>query len=365
MENNKTRSPEEVKAFIFKILPFIAIGLLFIGVLLEFLLPFYEMKMVQGENTVKVTIQLHQILSGEYGTASTQIVYWITYIALPAVALGLTLLAKKFKSVAMIAILVLLLCGSVSIVSKDVLSEIMDGAGWVNHALIGSIIPAIVFFISAAFVLIAQNGEESFTVSDITEAGMLVALAFVLNFFPLFKMPTGGSVNLQIFPLVLFALRRGPIKGFIVSGIVYGLITCLTDGYGLATFPFDYLIGFGSCGLAGFFSPFIFGKDQKGYNFKGEIFLFVAVLLATSVRFVGSTISSLLFYGLTFAEAAIYNLGYVFISGAIAAAIIMALYAPLVRVNALFPVKKKAAEAPAKVDEESSPEENPTSDSND
>ena len=35
---------------------------------------------------------------------------------------------------------------------------------------------------------------------------------------------------------------------------IFGLVTCLTDGYGFYTYPFDYLIGFGSIAVFGFFS---------------------------------------------------------------------------------------------------------------
>src|SRR5215212_1661733 len=43
----------------------------------------------------------------------------------------------------------------------------------------------------------------------LTEAALAVALSFVLGFIVLFKMPFGGSVSLEMIPLILLALRQG------------------------------------------------------------------------------------------------------------------------------------------------------------
>ncbi|MBO4540631.1 MAG: energy-coupled thiamine transporter ThiT, partial [Bacilli bacterium] len=182
--------------------------------------------------------------------------------------------------------------------------------------------------------------EGSFTVRDIAENGILIALAFGLNFIKIPVGATGGSINFQMLPLMLIALRRGPFHGLISGGIIYGLLTCLTDGYGFACFPFDYLIGFGSVAIMGFFRPFILGKEQKGYNLKGEIFLFVAGVLSTFVRYIGSNASSMIVYGLDLKGALVYNAFYIPLSGAISLAAIMLLYGPLVMVNTMYPVRR-------------------------
>lgn len=191
---------------------------------------------------------------------------------------------------------------------------------------------------AAGASLIPSFRKNSLTVRDIAEDGMLIAMAFGLNFLKLFSAPTGGSVNLQMLPLMLIALRHGPFHGFLCGGLIYGLLTCLTDGYGFATFPFDYLIGFGSVAVLGFFRPLIFGENQKGYNLKGEIFLFLGGLLSTALRYVGGTVSSMVVYGADITYALWYNSIYITVSGAFAFAIIMALYGPLLRVHRMFPV---------------------------
>ena len=99
--------------------------------------------------------------------------------------------------------------------------------------------------LSAGLSLSQSYDETDFTIRDIAEDGILIAAAFGLNFIKIPVGPTGGSINLQMLPLMIIALRRGPFHGLVSGGIVYGLLTCLTDGYGFACYPFDYLIGRG------------------------------------------------------------------------------------------------------------------------
>ena len=179
-----------------------------------------------------------------------------------------------------------------------------------------------------------------FSVRDIAEEAIMIALAFGLNFIKIPVTATGGSVNFQMFPLMIIALRHGPSHGFVCGGIVYGLLTCLTDGYGFATYPFDYLIGFGSVAVVGYFRRFIFSPEQKNYNIKGLLFLLLAGLLSTMVRFVGGTTSSMVIYGYDLKAAMISNSLYVLLSGVAGFGIIMAMYGPLLHINNMFPVKR-------------------------
>ena len=200
---------------------------------------------------------------------------------------------------------------------------------------------AIAFMTLSAGLSLSQSYDETdFTIRDIAEDGILIAAAFGLNFIKIPVGPTGGSINLQMLPLMIIALRRGPFHGLVSGGIVYGLLTCLTDGYGFACYPFDYLIGFGSVAVLGFFRPFILGKRQTQYNLKGELFLLLAGILSTIVRYIGSNASSMIIYGLDLPGALAYNGIYIPLSGALAFAVIMALYGPLAKVNQMFPAKR-------------------------
>lgn len=181
--------------------------------------------------------------------------------------------------------------------------------------------------------------EKPISTRDIAEEGILLAMAFILNLVGFRFVKGGGSVNLQLLPLFIIALRRGPAHGLICGGFIYGMVTCLTDGYGLQTYVFDYLIGFGAVLVLGLFRNQIFGEKQTGYNIKGLLFLFLGGFIATVIRLIGSTASSMILYHYDFLPAISYNMTYIPLSGLLAVAIIMVVYGPLVKINKQFPVK--------------------------
>jgi thiamine transporter len=94
----------------------------------------------------------------------------------------------------------------------------------------------------------------------LTEAAIAVALAFVLGFFVLFRMPYGGSVSLEMIPLILLALRQGWQVG-VIAGAAYGLLDLAIDPYVVhpVQFILDYPLAFGVLGLAGLFKPTVQG----------------------------------------------------------------------------------------------------------
>ena len=94
----------------------------------------------------------------------------------------------------------------------------------------------------------------------LTEAALAIALAFVLGLIKVFKMPYGGSISLEMVPLILLALRQGPWVG-ITSGVVYSFLNLATDPqvYHPVQVLFDYPLAFGALGLAGFFRPTVRG----------------------------------------------------------------------------------------------------------
>lgn len=205
--------------------------------------------------------------------------------------------------------------------------------GWGSACAIAFSIAAALFSISSSF------SDKPIKTRDIAEDGILIAAAFILNLIKIPMTTGGGSVNFQMLPLFLIALRHGPSHGLVCGGIIYGLITCLTDGWGFATYPFDYLIGFGSVMIIGYFKKFILSEQQNTYNVKGEVFIFIACAIATAIRFVGSTASSMIVYEYPLKAAALYNAIYIPVSGAIATATIMLMYGPLIKINQRYPVR--------------------------
>ncbi len=60
-------------------------------------------------------------------------------------------------------------------------------------------------------------------VQALAEIGVAVALAVVLGQIRLFVMPQGGSVSLELLPVVFIAVRRG-VAPALLTGLLYGLV---------------------------------------------------------------------------------------------------------------------------------------------
>lgn len=123
----------------------------------------------------------------------------------------------------------------------------------------------------------------------IAEAGICIALAKVLDFIALFKMPQGGTVSLaSMAPLFFFAIRWGWKKGMLV-GAVFGLVD-LIGGYVVHPLQmiFDYPLAYAMCGLAGIHRP------DKNKKFSDYI---PWMLLATALRYLSHVVSGCIFFG--------------------------------------------------------------------
>jgi thiamine transporter len=94
----------------------------------------------------------------------------------------------------------------------------------------------------------------------LTEAALAIALAFVLGLIKIFQMPFGGSISLEMVPLILLALRQGSFVG-VVAGAAYGLLDLAVEPVALHPVQviFDYPLAFGVLGLAGLFRPTVRG----------------------------------------------------------------------------------------------------------
>lgn len=98
----------------------------------------------------------------------------------------------------------------------------------------------------------------------LVEGAVMVALAVVLSFVKIIKLPWGGSVTLlSMLPIVIYSIRNGVKWGMLVS-VVYALLQMFIDlgevvSWGLTapaligTLVFDYIIAFSALGLAGVF----------------------------------------------------------------------------------------------------------------
>ncbi len=154
----------------------------------------------------------------------------------------------------------------------------------------------------------------------LTEAALAIALAFVLGLLPAFKMPFGGSISLEMIPLILLALRQGPVVGT-VAGVAYGFLDLVIDPFIVHPVQvlLDYPLAFGALGLAGFFPPSV----------RGAI---LGSTVAVFGRFVCHFLSGVVFFSSyawkgwsPAAYSAVYNAGYLVPSLLIALVVVVAL----------------------------------------
>lgn len=284
---------------------------------------------------------------------------WPFVVIFVFIVLGIVgaVLGKKKKNFSFVAMLFFVVSGILFLLSAN-LYDYSRTAGFVgykggilenfypyyaDHAStklgFGSIYGAVMCFIAAFFCFDYAYSKEDFSVRDMSEIGILTAMAIGLHFIKIEVGDSGGSINFSAIPLFIIALRHGPIKGFFASGIIYGLIQCTISSYAFIVYPLDFLVGFGAYGILGLFKKYIFTSDEKGWNGWGFCFITLGIVLATFVRFAASTASSMMNYGLDFTASVVYNSIYIPVSGAIGLAALLALYIPLAKLEKHYPAK--------------------------
>ena len=91
-------------------------------------------------------------------------------------------------------------------------------------------------------------------VAVMVEGALCIALAVVLSKFDLMKRPNGGSIDVGLAPLLLFAWRRG-LKWGCGAGALAGILKILLGGYVLnpVQAALEYPVAYGMTGLAALF----------------------------------------------------------------------------------------------------------------
>lgn len=137
----------------------------------------------------------------------------------------------------------------------------------------------------------------------VVEAGIMIALATLLSYIKLFKMPQGGSVTAgSMIPIIFFAYRWGGLYGILV-GAVYGLLQYFLDGYIVSIWSLllDYPIAFACVGVAGFF------KIRNTQDSLAPARIFIGSGVGLGLRYVAHVISGMIFFEVDFVGSAIYN----------------------------------------------------------
>ena len=172
-------------------------------------------------------------------------------------------------------------------------------------------ISPVVWGILAALVILGvvlffvTRNSKKWTTRMLANAALCIALAFVLSYIRLDKLPQGGSITLaSMLPIFLFAYAYGVAPGMLV-GAAYGILQFIQDAYFVhpVELLLDYPLAFALLGLAGLASRF---SDKWG--------MIPGIILGTFGRFVCAFLSGVIFFGMYAPEgqsvlvySAVYN----------------------------------------------------------
>ena len=155
--------------------------------------------------------------------------------------------------------------------------------------------------------------KKKWSTKMLVEAGIMIALAFILNNIKLFRMPQGGSVTAaSMMPIILFALRWGVGPG-VTAGAVLGLLKLMIGGYffSIPQVILEYPVAFGILGLSGIFKNSL-DEAMDGKYFKILLGSFIGIL----GRFLCHVLAGVVFFA-EFAEGVsplkhsiVYNASY-------------------------------------------------------
>ncbi|MCE1246930.1 MAG: energy-coupled thiamine transporter ThiT [Firmicutes bacterium] len=123
----------------------------------------------------------------------------------------------------------------------------------------------------------------------LAEAGVMLALAFVLEYITMFlpKLPQGGKfVSLGMVPLIIFSIRWGGRAGML-AGAAFGLLYYQLDPFFIhpVQFILDYPLAFSMAGVAGF----VVRKDSHRSMQAG-------IILTMALRFICHLMSGVIFF---------------------------------------------------------------------
>lgn len=136
-----------------------------------------------------------------------------------------------------------------------------------------------------------QKTNKNWTTKMLVEGAVCIALALILRTIKLYELPNGGSITPgKMIPLIIFALRYGPIKGFVV-GAVYGVMSIILGGsiYHPVQAILDYPLAYGLLGLAGLFKD----EFQKTHSIKT---ILLGSLVGIFGRFICHVLSGVVFF---------------------------------------------------------------------
>ena len=158
--------------------------------------------------------------------------------------------------------------------------------------------------ILAAILAGMSISRKTWTAKSLAYAALSIALAFVLSYVKLFRMPNSGSVTLaSMLPLMLFSAAYGVGPG-LLAGAAYGLLQYVQGGWFVHPIQFllDYPLAFALIGLAGVYK--LLPKDWSKWS------LYAAMVLGALGRCISATLAGILYWETAPWASLVYNGAY-------------------------------------------------------
>lgn len=144
---------------------------------------------------------------------------------------------------------------------------------------------------------------QSRQILALTQSAIFIALATVLSFLPIYKMPMGGSVTLaSMLPILFIGVKFGYKWGFGSAGVyaliqlfqalIEGDVFIYCNGFGIVILCalFDYIVPFGILGFSAFARP----KEGKRFSIIKASITFGVII---AIRFVCHYITGVAIWG--------------------------------------------------------------------
>lgn len=158
--------------------------------------------------------------------------------------------------------------------------------------------------ILAAIMVGMSVSRKTWTAKSMAYAALSIALAFVLSYIKIWRMPNSGSVTLaSMLPLMLFAASYGVGPG-LLAGAAYGMLQYLQGGYFVHPIQFllDYPLAFALIGLAGLYK--FLPKAWSKWS------LYAAMVLGALGRCLSATLAGIFYWDTAPWASLVYNGAY-------------------------------------------------------
>ena len=126
----------------------------------------------------------------------------------------------------------------------------------------------------------------------LVEGALCIAMSYALSFLKFKIWAEGGSIDIVMVPLLIYAWRRGTGWG-VAAGLIFGTIKCFFAGgfaWGWASILLDYSVAYAVVGLGG-----LFRKVKHG--------LPIGAVVGSICRFIVHFISGITIYKILEPEA--------------------------------------------------------------